>query len=119
MEEDLYGRYVRRMRLIYVERAAALEQAIVKHLDGLVSILSITMGIDATVFLPSTSNDASIARQAIAAGLETRPLCAYAINALTPGGCYWGFAPFERSDIDAGVRVLAKVPENARSRLNR
>lgn len=119
MEEGYYGRHIRHMRLAYGERAAALEQAIARYLDGLLSILPITIGIDATAFLPSKSDDASIARHAIAAGIETRPLSAYAIDALTPSGLVLGFAPFNRPDIEAGARTLAEVLENSLGRRGR
>lgn len=119
IEEGHYGRHIRRMRLAYGERAGALEKAIAQRLSGLLSILPITTGIDATAFLPPASNDAAIARQAIAAGLETRPLSAYAIDAMTPGGLVLGFAAFDRLEIEAGVRTLAEVLEKALTRRGR
>ena len=113
MAEGHYGRHIRRMRLAYGERAAALEEAIARRLGGLLSVPPITTGIDAAAFLPPASDDASIARQALAAGLETRPLSAYAVDAATPSGLVLGFAAFNRRQIEAGVDALAEVLENA------
>lgn len=113
MAEGHYGRHIRRMRLAYGERAAALEEVIARRMDGLLSILPITTGIDATAFLPAAADDASVARQAIAAGLETRPLSAYAIEAAAPSGLVLGFAAFDRPQMEAGAATLAKVLEAA------
>jgi GntR family transcriptional regulator/MocR family aminotransferase len=113
MAEGHYGRHLRRMRLTYGERAAALEHAIARQLDGLLSVLPITTGLDATAFLPAAADDAAIAKMAIAAGLETRPLSAYAIDAPAPSGLVLGFAAFDRPQIEAGVDVLAGVLEHA------
>lgn len=113
MAEGHYGRHIRRMRLAYGERAAALEEAIARRLGGLLAVLPITTGIDATAFLPAASDDATIAQQAIAAGLETRPLSAYAIEAAAPSGLVLGFAAFDRPQIEAGVDALAQVLEAA------
>jgi len=86
---------------------------IARRMDGLLSILPITTGIDATAFLPAAADDASVARQAIAAGLETRPLSAYAIEAAAPSGLVLGFAAFDRPQMEAGAATLAKVLEAA------
>jgi len=113
MAEGHYGRHLRRMRFTYGERAAALEQAIVRRLDGLLALLPITTGLDATAFLPAGADDAAIAKMALAAGLETRPLSAYALDATAPSGLVLGFAAFDRPQIEAGVGILAGVLEAA------
>lgn len=113
MAEGHYGRHIRRMRLAYGERAAALEQAVARRLDGLLSVPPITTGLDTAAFLPAASDDAWIARQAIAAGLETRPLSACAIEAPAPSGLVLGFAAFDRPQIETGVEALARVLETA------
>lgn len=113
--EGHFGRHLRAMRMLYGERARALEEAVERHLDGLLAVLPITNGIDATALLPIASDDASIARAAAAAGIETRPLSAYRIDGPAPSGLVLGFAPFARRQIEAGVAVLAKVLETSLS----
>jgi len=115
MAEGHYGRHIRRMRLAYGERAAALEEAVARRMGGLLSLLPITTGIDAAAFLPAGTDDASIAREAHGAGIETRPLSAYAIEAAAPSGLVLGFAPFDRPQIEAGAIALARVLEAALS----
>lgn len=113
MAEGHYGRHIRRMRLAYGERAVALEQAVARRLGGLLSVPPITTGIDTPAFLPAGSDDAGIARQAAAAGLETRPLSAHAIEAPPPSGLVLGFAAFDPPQIEAGVDTLAQVLDAA------
>jgi GntR family transcriptional regulator/MocR family aminotransferase len=117
MAEGHYGRHLRRMRLAYGERAAALEQAVARRLGGHLAMLPITTGLDATAFLPAGSDDAALARAAHAAGIETQPLSAYAIDAPAPSGLVLGFAPFEPAQIEQGVAALAKIIEAAPSTL--
>jgi GntR family transcriptional regulator/MocR family aminotransferase len=109
--EGYYGRHLRRMRLTYGERAAALEAAVARRLDGRLALLPITTGLDAAAFLPEGSDDAAIARRAVAAGIETRPLSACALEAPAPAGLVLGFAAFAPARIAAGVDVLARVLE--------
>lgn len=111
--EGHYGRHLRRMRQAYGERAAALEEAIARRADGLLALLPITTGLDAAAFLPAGADDAAIARLASAAGLETRPLSAYALDATAPSGLVLGFASFDRPQIETGVGILAGVLEAA------
>lgn len=113
MVEGHHGRHIRRMRLAYGERAASLEEAISRRLGGLLTVLPITAGLDCAAFLPKECDDAWIARQAIAAGLETRPLSAYRIDAAAPSGLVLGFAAFPCPQIAAGVDTLARVLEAA------
>lgn len=113
MAEGHYGRHIRRMRLAYGERAAALEEAVARRMGGLLALLPITAGIDAPAFLPAGTDDALIAREALAAGIETRPLSAYAIEAPAPSGLVLGFAAFDRPQIEVGAAALAQVLEPA------
>ncbi|MBP5991119.1 MAG: PLP-dependent aminotransferase family protein [Piscinibacter sp.] len=113
--EGHYGRHIRRMRLAYGERAAALEDAVTRRLGGLLAVLPITTGLDTAAFLPEACDDVWIARQAVAAGVETRPLSAHRIAAPAPSGLVLGFAAFDRAQIEAGMGTLAQVLEAALS----
>jgi GntR family transcriptional regulator/MocR family aminotransferase len=114
MAEGHFGRHLRRMRLLYGERAAALEHAIHRRLAGLLATLPITTGLDAAAFLPVAADDASVARLAAAAGIETRALSTYAIEGPVPSGLVLGFAAFDPRRIDAGIDALSRVLEASR-----
>ncbi|MCF8179392.1 MAG: PLP-dependent aminotransferase family protein [Sulfuritalea sp.] len=109
--EGHFGRHIRSMRMLYGERAAALEETARRQLDGLLTILPITTGLDAAALLPFGTDDKRIAKAAVAAGIETRPLSVYAIDRSAPSGLVLGFAPFDRKQIEAGINSLADVLE--------
>ncbi|MCF8199622.1 MAG: PLP-dependent aminotransferase family protein [Sulfuritalea sp.] len=109
--EGHFGRHIRSMRTLYGERAAVLEKAARHQLDGLLNVLPITTGLDAAALLPFGTNDKRIAQAAVAAGIETRPLSAYAIDRPAPSGLVLGFAPFDRKQIETGVSTLSQVLE--------
>lgn len=109
--EGHFGRHIRAMRTLYGERAAMLEAAVRCQLDGLLGVLPITTGLDAAALLPFGTDDWQIARAAAAAGMETRPLSAYAIDRPAPSGLMLGFAPFDEKQIDSGIATLCKVLE--------
>ncbi|MBI3155928.1 MAG: hypothetical protein HYZ20_11010 [Burkholderiales bacterium] len=117
--EGHYARHLRRMRSAYGERAAALQDAIARRLYGRLAVLPITCGLDTPAFLAAGSDDAQVAREAAAAGLETRPLSAYRVDATPPSGLVLGFAAFDRAQIDAGVAALAPVLDRGRSATGR
>ena len=109
--EGHFGRHIRRMRLLYAERAHALQKAADGHLKGLLEIPRITMGLDTPAFLPSGANDKHVAHRAAQAGIESRPLSFYAGAHPSPSGLLLGFAAITPTEIESGVRTLARVLE--------
>jgi GntR family transcriptional regulator/MocR family aminotransferase len=107
--EGHFGRHARRMRLLYGERAAALRDAAARHLAGVLEVPPIVAGLDAPAWLPPGTDDARVATRAALAGIETRPLSAYAVQRAAPAGLVLGFACVEVAQIEAGVRGLAEV----------
>ena len=109
--EGHFGRHVRRMRVIYGERALALRRAADTHLAGLLRLPTITTGLDAPAFLAEGSDDALVTRLAAEVGVEVRPLSFYAGKNTCPSGLVLGFAAVSPEEIDAGARILAQVLE--------
>ncbi|MBI3561662.1 MAG: PLP-dependent aminotransferase family protein [Gammaproteobacteria bacterium] len=109
--EGHFGRHVRRMRVIYGERAQALRSAADMHLAGLLHLPTITTGLDAPAFLAEASDDARVTRLAAEAGVEVRPLSFYAGKNTCPSGLVLGFAAVSSEEIEAGARTLAQVLE--------
>ena len=113
ISEGHFGRHVRRMRLLYAERAQALRQAADAHLTGLLEIPAITMGLDTPAFFPIKGNDKHIANLAAQAGIESRPLSVYAGANAAPPGLLLGFAASSPTEIESGARTLARVLKTA------
>jgi GntR family transcriptional regulator/MocR family aminotransferase len=109
--EGHFARHVRRMRLLYAERAQALRMAVDAHLAGLLDLPAITAGLDAPAFLSLGGDDALAARLAAEAGVETRPLSFYAVERPAPPGLVLGFAAVGTAEIEAGARTLAQALE--------
>jgi GntR family transcriptional regulator/MocR family aminotransferase len=109
--EGHLGRHVRRMRLLYAERAQALRQAADVYLPGLLDIPKITMGLDTPTFLPGDRDDKSVALLAAQAGIESLPLSIYARTHPVKPGLLLGFAAVGPEAIASGVRTLARVLE--------
>ncbi|MEF2230989.1 MAG: PLP-dependent aminotransferase family protein [Pseudodesulfovibrio sp.] len=107
--EGHFGRHVRRMRLLYAERAQALRQAADVYLAGLLEIPEITMGLDTPAFLPGDRDDRGVAHLAAQAGVESLPLSMYARTRPVKPGLLLGFAAVGPEAIASGVRTLARV----------
>lgn len=107
--EGHFGRHIRRMRMLYGERAEALTTAAGRHLSGFLHIPRITAGLDAPAFFPPGTDDADMARRAAREGIETRPLSLYAIDRPAPPGLVLGFASVDSAAIESGMAVLARA----------
>ncbi|MBV8648203.1 hypothetical protein [Paludibacterium sp.] len=103
MAEGHYARHLRQMRLLYGERAAALQEACTRELDGLLALPPITTGLDAVGLLPENTDDRVMSAALAHHGIETRPLSAYCITHAAPPGLVMGFAAY---DIEASRRAL-------------
>ena len=115
--EGHFGRHIRKMRLLYAERAQVLRSVAETHLSGLLKLPRITTGLDTPAFLPQGSNDALVSQLAAEAGIENRPLSVYAIQRPVPPGLLLGFAAISSEEIVQGVKVLAGVLEKYRAGL--
>ncbi|MFM0740948.1 PLP-dependent aminotransferase family protein [Paraburkholderia xenovorans] len=113
--EGHFGRHIRRMRLLYGERAQALKYSLDKHLGGLLELPAITTGLDTPAFLPLKTDDTLAARQAAAAGVETRPLSYYGFERPVPPGLVLGFAAVDVDAIGQGAVRLARALERIAS----
>ena len=107
--EGHYARHLRRMRLLYAERADALSHAMARHMAGRLQLPPIVMGLDVPAFLAYGSDETAFCRLAEAAGVETRPLSFYGSAPGMRPGLLLGFAAFTPAEIDAGAATLAQV----------
>lgn len=104
-----FGRHIRRMRMLYGERAEALKSTADRRLSGLLHVPRIVAGLDAPAFLPPGIDDADVARRLAREGIETRPLSLYAIDRPAPSGLVLGFASVGSDAIESGMIALARV----------
>jgi GntR family transcriptional regulator/MocR family aminotransferase len=111
--EGHFSRHVRRMRLLYGERAAALQQAAQEYWSGLLDLPPIEAGLETAGRFPRRVDDVEISERVRAAGIETRPLSACAIDgalgARGMSGLILGFATVGPAAIRSAAQKLASV----------
>ncbi|WP_028455852.1 MocR-like pyridoxine biosynthesis transcription factor PdxR [Chitinilyticum litopenaei] len=103
--------HLRRMRKLYSERRDAMIAAIHRHFGDLAEVCGGSSGIHLAIRLPATIPDATISRQALAAGLVARPLSAYRSGApdSASNGFILGYAQVPASEMDAHIATLARL----------
>jgi GntR family transcriptional regulator/MocR family aminotransferase len=99
MTQGFFARHIRRMRLLYQARRAALVAALSASFGGRTTIGLPESGMHLLLHLPPGSDDVALADAAGAAGLSPLPLTPWAIEADTGPGLILGFAnvPGERA----------------------
>jgi GntR family transcriptional regulator/MocR family aminotransferase len=107
--EGHLARHVRRMRMLYAERAAALQAAAQRHWADRLALPPIEAGLDVAAWLAPGLNEERIVAIAARAGIEVAGLARYAVKARPPAGLLLGFAAFDPAAIDAGAAALARV----------
>jgi GntR family transcriptional regulator/MocR family aminotransferase len=111
--EGHFGRHLRRMRVLYAERAEALQEASVTSLRDLIELPELSIGLDTPAFLPEDLDDTRVASLAENAGIECSALSGYAIKHRVRSGLQLGFAAVPVKSIRSGVGALRKVMDQA------
>jgi len=113
MVEGHFDRHIRRMRVLYAERQAALVEAASQRLSGLLEVRPSDAGMHLIGWLPEGVDDGTIAEVAASHGLEVPPLSAHSARPLTRGGLLLGYTAFAPGQIREAVRALALLLEAA------
>jgi GntR family transcriptional regulator/MocR family aminotransferase len=108
--EGHFARHVRRMRVLYGERRAALVDSIEKELGATVELLGDEAGMHLAVTLPKGSRDQEIAERAARQNLWIWPLSPSYLGAARPG-VILGFGSTAVTEIPAAVRKLRRLIE--------
>jgi GntR family transcriptional regulator/MocR family aminotransferase len=116
IEEGHFGRHLRRMRMIYAERAQALSEAFDRYLSGMLSIAQPQAGMHTVAWITGKLSDRSVSEAAARQGVEARPLSVYSLGRRKPG-LVLGFGNVTPREIAEGARKLAQVIERLRPRL--
>jgi GntR family transcriptional regulator/MocR family aminotransferase len=107
--EGHFERHLRRMRLLYAERQAALVEQARRHLAGLLTVKPSDGGMHLVGLLPAGVDDREAARAARARGIVATPLSWFAESPLRRRGLLLGYAGLTEPDIGQGVRQLAEA----------
>ncbi len=104
-----FARHIRRMRVLYAERQAALVEAARRELGGLLEVRPSEAGMHLLGWLPAGVDDQAASQRAKVHDVEAPPLSSYSSEPLERGGLVLGYAGVDADEIAAGVRRLAKA----------
>ena len=113
MSEGQYARYVRTMRLRYLDRRNALVDALTQELGDLLDVAVPDAGLHLVAWLRAGRSAEAVAGQAAAHGLQIPPLSRFSLRPLQRDGLMLGFAGAERDELRAGVHTLARAVRTA------
>jgi GntR family transcriptional regulator/MocR family aminotransferase len=110
IEEGHFARHLRRMRVLYGERAHVLKEALDRHLAGAISAGEPQAGMHMVGWLATSTDDRQIADLAAGQGIEVRPLSHYWLGSAKPA-LVLGFGAVSPKEIESGARKLAQAVE--------
>ena len=108
IEEGHFASHIRRMRRIYEERHATLQEA-ARDLAGLLDVASTDSGLHTVGALAETLPEKVVAQEAAARGVIVAPVGRYAIEKVASNGLVLGFGGVRPHEIRAGMRALGEV----------
>ncbi len=106
LREGHFARHIRRMRMLYLERRAALLEAIHKYMAGTLEVVGAEAGMQLTALLPPGVDDVAVSRKAGHHGVSARPLSLCYANPPVRGGLILGYSGASVSEIREGIRKL-------------
>lgn len=107
IEDGHFFAHIRRMRQLYKRRQAHFVEALVRELGDLLPVERPAGGMQLMLSLPERHAAEAVSRLAADAGLQARPVQAYAMTGGAPNALHLGFAAVPDRRIDAYTRQLA------------
>jgi GntR family transcriptional regulator/MocR family aminotransferase len=108
LAEGHFARHLRRMRLLYAERRAALVAALAKELPAL-EVMGDAAGMHLVAALPESARDRETALRAAKQGLWTMPLSACYLGPGARPGLVLGYGGVTEREIRDAVKRLARL----------
>jgi GntR family transcriptional regulator/MocR family aminotransferase len=108
IERGELDRHIRRMRLRYQRRRAAMVEALSRHLPQ-ADVCAAAAGLYELVELPEETDEAALVAAAAKRGVGLEGLALHRFNAAGPPGLVLGFACLSEPAIDNGIRLLAEA----------
>lgn len=109
MNEGHFGRHIRKMRMLYAKRQAALVSAVDKYLGDLATAAAADAGMHIIAWLNGGLSAEVVANAALKAGVYTPPLSFYCMNAKLPEGLLLGYTGISETEIRRGIRKLVNM----------
>ncbi|MEO6352535.1 MAG: PLP-dependent aminotransferase family protein [Burkholderiaceae bacterium] len=110
MTEGYFASHIRRMRVLYGERLRLLQQSIERHFGDAIDFSDGDAGLHLALHLPPDCDDRTISREALAAGIITRPLSGYYMQSDNARrGLMLGYACVPNAHIAPAFDTLAAI----------
>ncbi|MGA8409524.1 MAG: PLP-dependent aminotransferase family protein [Candidatus Acidiferrales bacterium] len=106
IREGHLARHIRRMRMLYMERRAALVAAIEKQMDGRLEVLGAEAGMHLVALLPPGVSDVAVAKKAAKMGISAMPLSSCYLKPPARGGLILGYGGVDARQIRDGMSKL-------------
>jgi GntR family transcriptional regulator/MocR family aminotransferase len=107
--EGHFERHIRRMRMLYADRQAALLDAARRHLDGVLDLRPDPAGMHIVARLAAGADDAALSLRAREHRVEAQPLSSYYLSEAPIPGFALGYAAVPERSARAAVVRLAQA----------
>ena len=108
IREGHFVRHIRRMRALYADRRAVLDQAIRSQMGEQLEVIGSDAGMQLTALLPPGVDDVAVSRMAAQQGVSARPLSRCYLSPPTRGGLILGYGGASVHAIRDGIRRLKR-----------
>jgi GntR family transcriptional regulator / MocR family aminotransferase len=109
IEGGHFERHLRRMRLLYAERQAAVVDAAKHELGGILEVNPADSGLHLMGWLASGLDDACAAREAANVGVDVWPLSLHSLRPYHRAALLLGYAGLSRQETQSGIQRLARA----------
>jgi len=117
IEDGHFGRHIRRMRMVYIERQQILLEAAQDRLGGLLDVQPAEAGFHLVGWLPSGMKDTSVSDALQEAGIECPPLSRYTLRHRSRSGLMLGYAGYNKNELLSATAALATQMRSLNSRI--
>lgn len=109
MNEGHFEQHIRRMRMLYANRQAALLDTIEEHLAPFIDLNPSNAGLHMVGRLPRNVDDWAVSNRLAEHDIIALPLSFYSERSLERGGLLLGYAPVPEDEIQRTVRRMADI----------
>ncbi len=104
-----FARHLRRMRVVYLRRRAALLEGLAEHCHDVLTVYNADAGLHVTTLLPDGVDDVALVRRLLARGLGPTPLSTCYLGDDRRSGLLLGFGGSDERQIATATRTLGTV----------
>jgi GntR family transcriptional regulator / MocR family aminotransferase len=109
IREGHFARHIRKMRMLYMERRAALVETIHKQMGDKLEVVGAEAGMHLVALLPPGVSDVVVGRKAAQMGVSAMPLSFCCLKPPARGGLILGYGGVDAKQAHEGIRKLKSI----------